>query len=123
MRKLMRFEGSRDRMAPWHVFRRRLSRNVVAALVVLGGWLAVGMALYASFGAPNWQSAFESAAMIASGMGPLSDTPSAGVAGGLYAVGSMFVDFIVPSLALAPVFHRLLHKFHIEDRERAGNTN
>lgn len=123
MRRLMRFERSGERMAPWHIFTRRLGRNVLAALVVLGIWLALGMGLYGFFGAPTWQLAFESAAMIASGMGPLAETPPAGVAGGLYAIGSMFVDFIVPSLVLAPVFHRLLHKFHIQDRERADRAN
>jgi hypothetical protein len=118
MRKLLHFEHHKETMAPWSVFTMRLGRNFMAALIVLGGWLVAGTLLYAWSGAGSWTSAFESAAMIASGMGPLADTPAAGIGGAAYAIGSMFIDFFIPSLVLAPIFHRLLHRFHLQDRAK-----
>jgi uncharacterized membrane protein len=111
-----------NKLASRRVFARRLGRNVAWALTILLGWLAFGVIIYGAYGgqAFDFIVAFESAAMIVSGMGPLSGTPDRGVGGllvGLYALGSLFMDFIVPSLVLAPVFHRLLHRFHLEDEE------
>jgi hypothetical protein len=119
MKKLLHFEGAGERLAPWSVFTRRVSRNLLVALVMLGGWLVLGMLIYRfTLGAMDWPTAFESAAMIAAGMGPLGGHEAGATASalaGLYALGSLFVGFIVPSLVLAPVFHRVLHRFHIED--------
>jgi hypothetical protein len=119
MRKLLHFESIADHLAPWGVFIQRVWRNLTFALLVLGIWLVAGVALYHfKLGVEDWSDAFESAAMIASGMGPLSAKPEGGLGGvlaGVYALGSLFVGFVVPSLVLAPVFHRVLHRFHIED--------
>ena len=55
--------------------------------------------------------------MILSGMGPLANPQTAGgkFFAGCYALYSGLVVIIVAGLIFAPVFHRFLHKFHIED--------
>jgi hypothetical protein len=121
--RLFHFEHRAERLASRQAFARRIGRNVLSALAILGAWLAVGVAIYGIWDTREFGfvPAFESAAMIVAGMGPLDGTPHDGLGGlfiGLYALGSLFIDFIVPSLVLAPAFHRLLHRFHLEDDER-----
>lgn len=122
MNRLFRFEHRAERLASRQAFARRIGRNVLWALIILGIWLAIGIGVYGVWGERpfSFVSAFESAAMIVAGMGPLDGTPHGGLGGffiGVYALGSLFIDFIVPSLVLAPVFHRILHRFHLEDSE------
>jgi hypothetical protein len=64
--------------------------------------------------------AFANAAMILSGMGPLTPLQTDGgkIFAGLYAIASGLLIFGVAGLVLAPVFHRLLHRFHVDDRNR-----
>jgi hypothetical protein len=63
--------------------------------------------------------AFVNAAMILSGMGPVQPlTTAAGkVFAGVYALASGLVVVAATSLVLAPVFHRLLHAFHADQRD------
>jgi hypothetical protein len=116
--RFFHFERRADRLASRRAFVQRLGRNVFWALAILGAWLAVGIAIYGIWDDRQFSfvAAFESAAMIVSGMGPLEGTPHGGLGGffiGLYALGSLFIDFFVPSLVLAPVFHRVMHRFHL----------
>ena len=61
--------------------------------------------------------AFANAAMILSGMGPLTPllTDGGKIFAGVYALFSGLLIFGVAGLILAPVLHRLLHSFHVED--------
>jgi hypothetical protein len=66
------------------------------------------------------------AAMILSGMGPLSplSTNSGKLFAGCYALYSGLAFLIVAGLFIAPVFHRFLHQFHLEmddDREKRNS--
>ena len=58
----------------------------------------------------------ENAAMILSGMGPVTElkNTSAKVFAGLYAILSGLIIIIASSFVLAPMFHRVLHSFHVE---------
>jgi hypothetical protein len=87
-----------------------LSQAVVA--VALG----LGMAGYHYFEEMNWVDAFENAAMILSGMGPVStlQTDPSKIFAGCYALFSGLMFITVTGIVLAPVAHRALHKFHLE---------
>jgi hypothetical protein len=54
--------------------------------------------------------------MILSGMGPLGElkTTAGKIFAGSYAIFSWLVIVIATSFVLAPIFHRLLHHFHVE---------
>jgi len=70
-----------------------------------------------------WIDAYLNAAMLLGGMGPVSDlhTRSAKVFAGLYALYSGIVVIAAASIILAPVFHRFVHRFHLEeDQQRRG---
>ncbi len=93
--------------------------GIVALLVAVS--LALGMAGYARFEHLGWLDAFLNAAMLLGGMGPVDLPKSAGgkLFAGVFALYSGLVFLIAAGLLLAPVMHRVLHKFHWDaDRER-----
>jgi hypothetical protein len=64
----------------------------------------------------SFVDAFVNAAMILSGMGPVDALKTTGgkVFAGLYAIFSGLIIIIATGFVLAPIFHRILHHFHVE---------
>jgi hypothetical protein len=101
-------------------FVRRLAWHVACAVLLLAASLALGMAGYQHYEHLPWRDAFENAAMLLGGMGPV-DTPhsDAGkVFAGAYALYAGLVFIVTASLILAPVLHRMLHIFHSDERDK-----
>lgn len=70
--------------------------------------------------------AYVNAAMILSGMGPVSDlkTEAGKIFAGSYALFSGIVFLILMAIILAPIFHQVLHRFHMEaDSKKAKDSN
>jgi hypothetical protein len=90
-----------------------------AALILVS--LLVGMAGYAYLVGLGWSDAFLNAAMILGGMGPVAplNKPAAKIFAGLYALYSGLVVLVAAGVLFAPVFHRIIHKFHW-DRDQAA---
>jgi TRAP-type C4-dicarboxylate transport system permease small subunit len=104
-------------LASREVFYRRLRRTVLAAAALIAVSLAVGVAGYHWLGGLAWVDAFQNAAMILSGMGPVDTLKDDGakVFAGIYALYSGLALIATASFAFAPVLHRLFHRFHLED--------
>ena len=85
------------------------------ALIVLT--LAVGMVGYHELEDISWLDSFHQSALLLSGMGPVVEIET--VAGklfdGIYALFCGVVLLASTGLLFAPVLHRILHRFHIED--------
>jgi hypothetical protein len=99
--------------------RKFLIRMVIAiglwmVLTMVG--LAIGIAGYAAFEGMSFVDAYVNAAMILSGMGPLGElkTTAGKVFAGSYAILSGLIIVIATGFVLAPIFHRILHRFHVE---------
>ena len=120
MRRLFHFEKKAHPIASPEVFSRRLAFNGLLALGTIGMALAIGMAGYMEFEAMGFIDAFANAAMILSGMGPLSplQTNTGKIFAGVYAIFSGLLFIGVAGLLLAPVFHRLLHRFHVDEADQ-----
>ncbi len=86
------------------------------ALTAFG--LSIGIAGYAGFEGMSLTDAFLNAAMILSGMGPAAElkTEAGKVFAGFYAIFSGLIIVIATGFVLAPIFHRVLHSFHVEQR-------
>ena len=84
--------------------------------------LGVGMIGYHSFEQMSWVDAFVNAAMILSGMGPVSTLQTEGgkIFAGCYALFSGIALITIMGIIFAPVVHRFLHKFHLQDEDRRG---
>lgn len=98
-------------------FLRRMALHAAVALVFVATSLGMGMLGYAHFEGLGWLDAFLNAAMLLGGMGPIEDpvTPEGKLFAGLYALYAGLVFLIVAGLAFAPLFHRLMHRFHLEE--------
>lgn len=85
-------------------------------LVVIA--LSIGITGYRFFEHMGWVDAFENASMILSGMGPASDLKTDGgkIFAGFYALFSGLAFMASLGIVFAPVFHRFLHKFHLEEK-------
>lgn len=110
------------KLATPQVFAGRIGRGALWGLGIITVALAAGMAGYMYFGPMGAAAAFANAAMILSGMGPLDKLSGTGglLFEGFYALVCGLVFFAVAGLVLAPLFHRMLLRFHIEDAEDRG---
>ena len=88
MRRLFQFETRKQPVASQNVFVSRLTRNAI------------------------------SSAAIAS-MGPLNPllTDGGKIFAALYAIFSGFLLIGISTLMLAPIFHRILHRFHVDEHD------
>ncbi len=120
MQRLLHFEKSGQPLAPRARFRSRLVKNVLAGALTVAAALGVGMAGYSYFAEMEPVDAFLNSAMILSGMGPVGELTSDGakIFAGVYAIFCGLLIFAVAGLILAPVFHRVLHRFHVEDDQK-----
>lgn len=106
-------------MVSRRVFAKRMARAVALwfAIIIVG--LTVGIAGYAGFEGLSLVDAYLNAAMILSGMGPAVELKTTGgkLFAGTYAIMSGLLVIIATGFVLAPIFHRVLHKFHVESRD------
>jgi hypothetical protein len=114
------YEHRTDRLLPVRDFIDRLLRHAGLASIVIAGSLLVGIFGYHWIAGYDWVDAFLNAAMILGGMGPVGDlnTNAAKIFAGLYALYAGLVFLVAAGIVLAPLFHRVMHKFHLDDDER-----
>lgn len=101
---------------PRNVFFLRLGyRAALAGAVVLAS-LAIGTLGYHGFEGLDWVDAFLNAAMILTGMGPVSELHStvAKLFAAFYALFSGVVFLTTVAILYAPLLHRFLHRLHLE---------
>jgi hypothetical protein len=84
---------------------------------MMAGMLALGTLGYHLIDDFLWLDAFHQSAMLLAGMGPVKEIST--VAGkwfdSFYALASALVMLGAAGIVFAPVIHRILHSFHIED--------
>lgn len=97
-------------------FIRRVLLHAAAALAVMLVSLMLGMAGYQYFEQLPWRDAFLNAAMLMGGMGPVDAPRTDGgkLFAGLYALYAGLILLVAAVLVVAPVVHRVMHRFHWE---------
>jgi hypothetical protein len=110
------FEHRRQRVISRRRFAYRMLTAIGLWLALAGIGLVIGMAGYAAFEGMSLADAYVNAAMILSGMGPVKELTTTGgkIFAGSYAIFSGLVIVIATGFVLAPVIHRILHRFHVE---------
>lgn len=101
-------------------FAWRLMRHAAVALLLMGCSLGIGMAGYSFYEDLGWRDAFLEAAMLLAGEGPVHApvTPAGKLFAGLYALYAGLIFLVTAGLLLAPVMHRILHRFHWTEDEQ-----
>ena len=104
-------------LPPQHIFYTRVRRAATYAFGLVFVTLVTGILGYRLIEHLAWVDAIHQSAMLLSGMGPVVDMKSG--AGKLFdSIYALFCGVILlasTALLFAPVIHRILHRFHIED--------
>ncbi len=115
------FEHRSSPLLPRQAFYRRVINCFLFSQALVAVALGIGMAGYHFIENLGWVDAFENAAMILSGMGPVAtlQTTAGKIFAGCYALFSGLMLITVTGIVLAPVVHRALHKFHLESGRKS----
>jgi hypothetical protein len=114
---LLDYESRHQPLAPMRRYVVRLLVSIGIAALLIAGSLLLGVLGYAHFESMSWLDAFLNAAMILSGMGPVETlkTDAGKLFAGCYAIYSGFIVLLSAGFAFAPVVHRILHRFHVDE--------
>jgi len=90
---------------------------VALALILVA--LMLGIAGYHFIAGFNWVDSLLEASMILGGMGPIKELPdeAAKVFASIYALFSGIIFIGVMGIVLSPVVHRIMHKFHVDEKD------
>jgi hypothetical protein len=111
------YEGKEIRPLSQPHFIRRMVVHLAMAIGVVGVSAGIGMWGYSYFESLPWRDGFLNSAMLLGGMGPVNAPQSNGgkLFAAFYALYAGLIFIVVTGLTLAPVVHRLLHRFHWSD--------
>jgi hypothetical protein len=106
-------------LLPMSAFLRRMAFHLLLGGIFIAVSLGFGMAGYAWLEGMGWTESFLNASMILSGMGPASalHTTAGKWFAGAYALYSGIAFLAVTALLYAPLLHRLLHRFHADEKD------
>jgi hypothetical protein len=111
------FEKKHEKLLPIRAFMQRVLRSMLFSGGILTIALGMGVLGYHFTEQLPWLDSLLNASMILGGMGPVDGLHT--VAGKLfasfYALFSGLVFVGAASVLLAPLVHRMMHHFHIEE--------
>ncbi|SRR6266581_6307821 len=115
----LRFERRHDRLAPVSVFIKRIAASIVIAFGLIAAVLSIGISGYHWIAGFGWVDSILEASMILGGMGPVNPLPTsaAKLFASAYALFSGLMFIGIMGILLSPIIHRLLHKFHIDEKD------
>ncbi len=119
------YEHRTKPLLPRREFYARLTTHAALALAFIVVALGIGMVGYHVLESMNWIDSFANASMILSGMGPLGElkTSAGKIFAGCYALFSGVAFLSAVGVIFAPIFHRCLHKFHLESAKESKEGN
>lgn len=112
----MKYEHFRQPLIARAAFFLRIVWHALIALGIVLVSLGIGIVGYHVFEGLSWIDAMVNASMILGGMGPLNQlqTNAGKLFASFYALFSGIIFLVAVAVLLAPVVHRLLHRFHID---------
>ncbi len=113
------FEKKGDQLLPFPHFVGRVAFSLLLSGGILLVALLIGTVGYHYVADLDWLDAELNAAMILTGMGPIDPmrTAAAKIFASAYALFSGVVFLTAMGIVLSPVFHRVVHKFHLDDED------
>ncbi len=115
-----RFEHKADALLSRALFIRRLLNHLLLAMCLVAPVLALGVLGYHGFENFSWIDSLLNASMILGGMGPVGQLQTTGgkLFASFYALFSGLVIIAIAGVLIAPIVHRTLHRFHLEETAR-----
>ena len=119
------FEHKSEALLPRRAFYARMAQSGAVVAGIIAFSLFVGSAGYHCLGGLPWIDSLLNASMILAGMGPVDPlkTVSAKLFATFYALYSGVAFLTIMAVLMAPLLHRLLHKFHLEISEQDQGDN
>lgn len=110
------YEHRHEPLLPFKEFVRRFLRHAGVAIAIVLGSLSIGMLGYHYIEGLSWIDALLNSAMLLGGMGPVSELHTfwGKVFASVYALYSGIVFLVVAGVLFVPIFHRILHHFHLD---------
>ena len=109
------FEHHKKELISRKEFIARQIKYLGFSTIILGFSIGIGTAGYHIYGKLTWIDSFLNASMILTGMGPVDhiDMNSGKLFAAFYALfsGVAFLTFV--GVLFAPIYHRFLHRFHL----------
>jgi hypothetical protein len=118
---VLRYENSRQPLLARNIYLRRLVYTGLITISILAIWVIIGMIGYHFLDDLPWIDAFVNTGMLVGGMGPINilTNPPAKIFAGFYAILSGVLFLSAFAVMMAPIFHRFIHKFHLETDEKS----
>jgi len=115
----LRYERRHDQLAPRSVFIKRIVASLAVALAIICFALLIGIAGYHYIAGFNLIDSLLEASMILGGMGPVKElsNDTAKIFASVYALFSGLILIAVMGIILSPVVHRIMHKFHVDEKD------
>jgi len=110
------FEHRAEPLIPRGEFIIRMVFHTLAALGIVVASLGLGILGYHVLEGMPWVDATVNAAMILGGMGPVGElhTNAGKLFAAAYALFSGLAFIVFAGVLFAPIFHRFLHRFHLD---------
>ena len=131
IRHLFHYESKMQPLLPTRLFYSRLVRNFLAAIAILAVFLGIGIIGYRYTCGFGWLDSLLNASMILSGMGPVVPDPceeacrsgACKIFASIFALVSGVVFITTIGIILAPIAHRVFHRFHLAEDNNADKDN
>lgn len=116
---MFRFERSREALLSIANYYARVAKCFVITLFIVAFSLTFGTSGYCYFGEMSLVDGLLNSSMILTGMGPVDKmtTTSGKLFAALYALYSGIAFLSMMAVLMAPILHRFMHRFHLEDRD------
>ena len=114
-----RFERRHEKLAPISVYVQRIAGSLALAVALMAIALSIGIVGYHFIAGFNFVDSLLEASMILGGMGPVRElsNDTAKTFASIYALFSGVIFIALMGIILAPVAHRVMHKFHIDEND------
>lgn len=118
------FEHHKQPLASRSEFAKRMLSFSALATGILLFSLGIGILGYHYFENLSWLDSLLNASMLLGGMGPLAplNTTAGKLFASFYALFAGMIFLVAVGVMVTPIFHRVLHHFHLEIEEDEENN-
>jgi hypothetical protein len=116
------FEHKSEPLASRTAFIKRMIASFGVSITMIAVALGIGVCGYHWTADLSWLDSLLNASMILGGMGPVDRlvTNGAKLFASAYAIFSGLMFISVMGVILAPMIHRIIHRFHLDDGDQDG---
>src|SRR6478735_3224631 len=117
----MEFEHRSHPLLPKEKYYKRVLRYAGFSLSLIAISLGIGVIGYHYTNSLSWLDSLVNASMILTGMGPVDVLKNDGAKwfASIYSIFSGVIFLSTVAVFLTPIFHRFLHKFHLDDEQQS----